>query len=517
MADNRKTKIQLLTKITPNTGDNAISIEEIHLERGEPLFDSNTGILYIGNPSGENDNTKSTIGDWEYLTNKPEITTQDDPLGTDSPDNTDPKDYDIVIAKDKTVIYDGTQWRDLAALGHANILLSEDVYTYTPIGKAQYATDNQVTSTGNRISDTNPAKIGVKGGSLKTVFESIFGTKTDTQPTAPTVYRLFTYNPSNKMWGSSEDEVGTIVGTTSFSIDIGIRNSGSCEFGCLTTDTSVNEARIKDFTYPITSQTYTDDEEHAYLMKVKLPFTFSYDSEGNFNCDNTHLTGVEFDTEDIVFDTIDRSIIYVDADSLTVTLHFKQETMTLEIIERCSNFSASCKFGAPYCVYQGDTYELTGFQTYYGEEADETDSINSALNINYPVENQKSDTYKIAAASLKMFCGCFNSKNDFNDSPQTVRNIEGKSISDSFSINIPTGSMQVVIAIPSSKTLTQVLDQNDSNSNITKSFDCVTKKIYGANEYKGTDGLGFEYNIYYLNYATAVEEGKANIYNVTVG
>lgn len=77
------------------------------------------------------------------------------------------------------------------------------------------------------------------------------------------------------------------------------------------------------------------------------------------------------------------------------------------------------------------------------------------------------------------------------------------------SLAIPVDAYRVVIAVPVGKTLSAVLDVNDSNANIVGSFKSTIVNVEGANGYTGTD-----YNVYYLDYANA--NNTANTYKVTI-
>lgn len=77
-----------------------------------------------------------------------------------------------------------------------------------------------------------------------------------------------------------------------------------------------------------------------------------------------------------------------------------------------------------------------------------------------------------------------------------------------WSITIPAGAMRVVIAVPNGRTLSKVLDSNDSNANIVGSFTSTAVNVEGANGY---NAIG--YTVYYMDAANAL---KANTYKVTI-
>lgn len=55
------TKIQLLTKTSPNTGDDKVDLSEITLDQGEPLVNTNDKTLIIGTTDNKAANDVSTI------------------------------------------------------------------------------------------------------------------------------------------------------------------------------------------------------------------------------------------------------------------------------------------------------------------------------------------------------------------------------------------------------------------------------------------------------------------------
>lgn len=77
------------------------------------------------------------------------------------------------------------------------------------------------------------------------------------------------------------------------------------------------------------------------------------------------------------------------------------------------------------------------------------------------------------------------------------------------SLAIPVGVMRVVIAVPKGRTLSQVLDVNDSSANIISAFESVEVDVNGYNGYKATT-----YTVYYTDYAKATT--VTNTYKVTI-
>lgn len=76
-------------------------------------------------------------------------------------------------------------------------------------------------------------------------------------------------------------------------------------------------------------------------------------------------------------------------------------------------------------------------------------------------------------------------------------------------LSIPVGAMRVVIAVPKGRTLSKVLDANDSNANIVGSFKSMEVSVEGYNGYTAQT-----YTVYYFDYANAAT--VTNSYKVTI-
>lgn len=122
----------------------------------------------------------------------------------------------------------------------------------------------------------------------------------------------------------------------------------------------------------------------------------------------------------------------------------------------------------------------------------------------------------------KMFMGTMTSKPETMTSAQ-IRALSGikdgtgsnaengkKAAKGEQSLPIPTGTLRAVVAVPTGRTLSKVLDVNDSNSNITGSFKSTTVNVEGYNGYAATS-----YNVYYFDYA-APGASKDNTFKVTI-
>lgn len=77
-------------------------------------------------------------------------------------------------------------------------------------------------------------------------------------------------------------------------------------------------------------------------------------------------------------------------------------------------------------------------------------------------------------------------------------------------INVPVGALRVVFAYPATlRDLTQVLDKNDSNSNIISGFTKIEVDVEGANDYDA-----IKYKVYYIDFANPYD--TTNVFKVTI-
>ena len=118
----------------------------------------------------------------------------------------------------------------------------------------------------------------------------------------------------------------------------------------------------------------------------------------------------------------------------------------------------------------------------------------------------------------KMFWGTMGSKPDSLTSAQ-IRALSGlqdsskangvKVATGEKSLSIGTGVMRVIVAVPKGRTLSKVLDANDSNANIVGSFSSMEVDVKGNNDFAATT-----YTVYYIDYANATT--VTNTYKVTI-
>lgn len=123
-----------------------------------------------------------------------------------------------------------------------DIRLSEDLYTYTAIGKITGA------------SNTSPVKVASAGDNLKAVFKKVFGEQQDQQPTITTSGVKLNVSAGTTSYGGGE--YGTAVAATDVEITFTLANSGTAGYGyrCGSTKTTGSQT----FYYPVTKQSNAD-------------------------------------------------------------------------------------------------------------------------------------------------------------------------------------------------------------------------------------------------------------------
>lgn len=182
--------------------------------------------------------------------------------------------YDAKVAEgsiDNTAIYLTPE----EATTDEDIILKEDLYTFTPIGIAQKAS-NYVIGSGSTISSSNPGKLGDSGDSLKDVFDRVFGTETPIQPSigASNVTLNISHDPTTKTYAgtkgsSSSTEFGAAVAAVdTVTYTITFSNNATAQYGykCGTTETTTANAAVY---YPA-KKAYTHSGKTAQL-KISLP------------------------------------------------------------------------------------------------------------------------------------------------------------------------------------------------------------------------------------------------------
>ena len=139
------------------------------------------------------------------------------------------------------------------------VKLSEDLYTYTNIGKITGA------------SNTNPVKVASVGDSLKSVFNAILGTEVDVNPTI-TDRSAVTPSQSGTIEANGA-EVGTSISAQDGTVTFTVANSGVAQYGVKTesANTYNKKGANTEFVYPIkTNVIRVGEEDKSYNIRVEL-------------------------------------------------------------------------------------------------------------------------------------------------------------------------------------------------------------------------------------------------------
>ena len=221
------------------------------------------------------------------------------------------------------------------------VKLSEDLYTYTNIGKITGA------------SQTNPVKVASLGDSLKSVFNAILGTEVDVNPTI-TDNSAVTSNQSGTK-NASGAEVGTNISAQDGTVTFTVANSGVAQYGVKTetAHTYNKKGANTDFVYPIkTNVIRVGEEDKSYNIRVELASAYH-----NLV---TAITGTIVATSG--------NYIYCNLgaqNTLALKIAMGTETSTVSQIIRCGQLKAYVEFedaqyeGKPiehFCTYLDAAY-----------------------------------------------------------------------------------------------------------------------------------------------------------------
>lgn len=148
-----------------------------------------------------------------------------------------------------------------------DVVLKDDLYTYTNIGKITGA------------SNTVPVKVASAGENLKTVFNTVFGTQQDQDPTINTSDVKLKVSTGTTVYGNSTTEYGTAIAATDVTITFTLANSGTAQYGyrCGNTKTTGSNARFK---YAINKQTIEIKGQRIDAdIKITLPTTIKNEED----------------------------------------------------------------------------------------------------------------------------------------------------------------------------------------------------------------------------------------------
>ena len=362
---------------------------------------------------------------------------------------------------------DGKAIGDIAVV---KTLISEGKYSYTSYvwnGSAWAAMDGNYNAENvyfdedlistyaiGNISLTNgQGTIASTGKNLKEVWSAVFQKESNPTVDTPTVTLTATSN--------SEGEVGTTFNLPTATLKV--TDIGSYTYG--PTDTGVR--------FPIGSLT----------LKQSDKTTNSVSNTSEYKKDNT-ITLTASDTKGTTYG--DSAITY----SFEATSKYKPNENVIPVTN-LGNERPTQRIG-------------------YGATTNADGTITLAV-----TGTPKKTTY---TGFRKMFWGTMQSKPETMSSAD-IRGLGGlkdsakangiKTATGERSLTIPVGAKRVVIAVPSARTMSKVLDVNDSNANIVGSFSSTKVQVNGANSYAAA-----EYTVYYIDYANATT--VENTYKVTI-
>ena len=218
------------------------------------------------------------------------------------------------------------------------ITLVKDLYAYTNIGKIS-------------ASNTNPKLVAAAGSTLKTVFNNVFGTQQDEQPSINT--DGVSLSKSQTTVSAGGGEFGTSVSAATPTITFTLNNSATASYGyrCGNSKT-VGSARFK---YAITKQSNAD-------IKITLPSgqtaSSSMVTAGTYVTHSGNILYCNFDSSNKV------SIkISLDAGSTTTSSQTRYGTITGSVIlgEAWSNDGTTSKKIDKFLTYLGNDATTTSY------------------------------------------------------------------------------------------------------------------------------------------------------------
>lgn len=244
-----------------------------------------------------------------------------------------------------------------------DIILSEDLYTYTAIGKITSA------------SNTSPVKVASAGENLKAVFNKVFGTQQDQQPSITTSGVKLSVSAGTTSYGGGE--FGTAVGATDVTVTFTLANSGTAGYGYRCGDTKTTGSQT--FYYPVTKQNNAD-------LVITLPSDKTASSAmvtaGTFVAANGNLLYCNFNTDKKV----------------SIKINLPAGSVSTSAQTRYGQISASVTLGAAQKENQLTAgTAITKFLTYLKNDATDTASLSGGTKTN------TAGAYTISAGSKYVY------------------------------------------------------------------------------------------------------------------
>ena len=290
---------------------------------------ANNPILLVGEIGFESDTGKFKIGDgkknWNDLPYAAAQSTSGESLDVtnDNLSNLQTKIEEVRLDLENIELLD------------TKIKLEKDLYAYTSIGKITGA------------SNTNPIQVASAGSSLKDVFDKVFGTQQDTQPTISTNDTKLSVYAGTTSYGGGE--YGTVVPSTDVTITFTISNSGTTNYGYRCGD--IKATGNQTFYYPITKQNNAD-------IKITLP--------------SSQIASADMVTAGTFVSAVN-NILYCNFNSskqVSIKINLPAGSVTTSQQTRYGQISASVNLGAAQKENQLTVgTEITKFLTYLGNDA----------------------------------------------------------------------------------------------------------------------------------------------------
>ena len=243
------------------------------------------------------------------------------------------------------------------------VKLSEDLYTYVSIGKITGA------------SNTNPKLVGNVGDTLKSVFNNVFGTQEDVQPTISTSNTNVSVSSGTRSYGGGE--YGTSVSATTVNVTFTLSNYGTSNYGYRVGTTKYRGSQT--FYYPVTKQSNAD-------IVITLPSgqtaTSSMVKAGTYVSSSGNVLYCNFNS----------------SKQVTIQISLSADTVGESTKTRYGSISASVKLGSAQIENQLTSgTAITSFLTYLGNDATSTSALSGRT------ETNSTGSYTISSGSKYVY------------------------------------------------------------------------------------------------------------------
>lgn len=295
---------------------------------------------------------------------------------------------------------------DSIELTEAKVKLAEDLYTYVPIGNAQKAS-NEVVGSGSTISATNRGKLGSgpkydddgnlisAGDSLKSVFNKIFGTQTDTQPSVVNSSVKLNVSPGTTSYGSSTTEYGTPISAKDVTITFTLANSGTAQYGyrCGNAKTTGSQT----FYYPVTKQSTGSSESGKTEADLRITLPSGKTASSSMVTAGTYV----HHSSNVLYCNFNSS------NQVSIKISLAAGSVTTSQQTRYGQISASVTLGAAQKENQLTAgTEIDSFLTYLKNDATETAKLSGGTKTNtagaYTIAAGKYYNYYLASTASSL-------------------------------------------------------------------------------------------------------------------